>query len=140
MNTANSLGSYAPIVKANFIYKKKFDVDGKEMTVDLSVIVMEEMHASLSNLMVITPFCDLETSTKLFIQVLFGLKLLHGKGFLHNDIKPHNVMARLRADGKTDLKLIDYGLVTKYVDDKGKPLDPTTEPSRGTPNYMSLEV
>ena len=43
--------------------------------------------------------------------------MLHQNGFLHNDIKPENIIFDDKENG--DVCLIDFGLATKYMDKKG---------------------
>ncbi len=65
-------------------------------------------------------------------QMAEALKVLHGAGVLHRDLKPGNVMLR----DESSLALIDYGL-SKHVE-----LDATLTNSGeifGTPYYMSPE-
>jgi casein kinase 1 len=50
------------------------------------------------------------------------LETFHGKGYIHCDLKPDNIMI---GDFKEDLKnmnkiyLIDFGISNKYLDDEG---------------------
>ena len=44
---------------------------------------------------------------KIFLQLLDALSYLHGRGIVHNDLKPDNILVSRSAD---NLKLIDFGL------------------------------
>ena len=69
----------------------------------------------------------IKTVLTIAISLIDRLESLHDKGFLHCDLKPDNVMI---GDYKTDFNernviyLIDFGLSSTYLDDKGnhKPL------------------
>jgi serine/threonine protein kinase len=48
-------------------------------------------------------------------QVVAGLEALHGRGILHLDIKPENILYSSRGDDAV-LKITDFGM-SRYVDD-----------------------
>jgi eukaryotic-like serine/threonine-protein kinase len=45
-------------------------------------------------------------------QIGNALTVVHDKGLLHRDIKPHNIMKR---DGKTEAVLIDFGIAREFI-------------------------
>eukprot|EP00759_Apiculatamorpha_spiralis_P009764 PhF_6_TR16945/c0_g1_i2/m.25535 len=90
-------------VSAHFFFSKV--IEGKEY----AFIVMERMVCSVNELLnhLNTTNIKLPPSiVKKFVrQLLLGLKLMHDKGILHNDVKPHNML--LTADG--NIKISDFG-------------------------------
>ena len=62
----------------------------------------------------ITRYCDdqklsLDERLRLFQQVCSGVQHAHGKGVIHRDLTPNNVLVMLQ-DGKPSAKIIDFGL------------------------------
>jgi serine/threonine protein kinase len=54
-----------------------------------------------------------------------GLESFHQAGYVHRDIKPHNMIVT----NKLELKFIDFGFTTKVKDDG------TITGNKGTPGY-----
>ena len=63
-------------------------------------------------------------------QIICGLKYLHNKSIIHRDLKLGNILL----DKDLIVKLCDFGLATKVIDDERK----TT--ICGTPNYIAPEI
>ncbi len=94
---------------------------------------------------------DHEVSLKEIVDVVRqlaeALRYAHGRGILHRDIKPRNVVVH-REDGRVVAKLVDFGLA-KFVEDELSPSSVDAEKSvltltktgqlLGTPAYMSPE-
>lgn len=59
------------------------------------------------------------------------LRALHGAGFVHNDLKPNNILLGTAGSAASQVHLIDFGLATRF-DDGG------IRGERGTPNFASL--
>lgn len=82
--------------------------------------------------------------------ILKGLSCIHSKGFVHVDLKPKNILAFPRSNGKMKLKIADFGHAErcKYRNDADAHSDDEYRKSRrrssllkfkGTPRYMSPE-
>jgi len=63
-----------------------------------------------------------------------ALSAAHGKGFIHRDVKPANIMV-CRRSGVEQIKLLDFGIV-KLVSSSGHT---ELDAGLGTPQYMSPE-
>ena len=73
---------------------------------------------------------DAIDSLRIVRQGAAGLEAAHGKGIIHRDVKPQNLV--IMPDGT--VKLVDFGLATATDDDEAKTI------RIGTPHYMSPEV
>lgn len=84
---------------------------------------------------------SVEDAADIFAQIADGLEHAHSKGILHRDLKPSNVML-VKADGKTTVKIVDFGIAKFYRDNaagiEDEPLTLAGE-CMGTPLYMSPE-
>ena len=65
------------------------------------------------------------------VQILQGLRYLHSNGFLHRDLKPHNILINLEAAPPNQVVIADLGLCVKYVRD-------TPRPSKKSTNIITL--
>ena len=71
-------------------------------------------------------------------QVCAALREAHGKGLIHRDIKPHNIML-CRRGGEYDVtKLLDFGLVKDIAGRQSRDIT-QFQKMLGTPLYMSPE-
>ncbi|MDX6767795.1 MAG: serine/threonine-protein kinase [Candidatus Methylacidiphilales bacterium] len=66
---------------------------------------------------------NLADAVEMARQVLEGLSAAHGKGILHLDLKPSNLMLQRTASGKLHAKILDFGLARfqKQIDISGPP-------------------
>lgn len=72
-------------------------------------------------------------------QAALGLQYAHGKGLIHRDIKPGNLLVTTGAEGETMVKILDLGLSQLAHDQRN--LNRLTKMGMvmGTPDYMSPE-
>lgn len=79
------------------------------------------------------------TAVNYAMQILRGLKHAHDHGVVHRDLKPENLILVRGPDGKTLVKITDFG-ITKILRGSGSQDHLTTVGMiPGTPDYMSPE-
>jgi serine/threonine protein kinase len=83
------------------------------------------------------PF-EIHEGVRLGLQLLDALIYAHAKKFVHRDIKPNNVLLTTGTDGRSIVKLSDFGLARTYQASQISGLT-VTGASGGTPAYMSPE-
>lgn len=102
---------------------------------DREYIVTEALH---ENLQEFGKRVDLPSNVEIFYSLAYktmqAVQTLHSYALLHRDLKPANIM--LTTDG--EVKLIDFGLAKKFVDDSGKHIENETKKRiLGTMKYCS---
>ena len=79
------------------------------------------------------------SAVRLVISILTGLEHAHGRGVIHRDLKPDNIMIVGVENGTTEVKILDFGIAKLGDVEIGS--RPITEAGMvfGTPRYMSPE-
>lgn len=81
---------------------------------------------------------DPRVAILIFSEITRGLEYAHGKGVVHRDLKPHNIII----SKKGEVKIIDFGIAAIEDDDdsdKTRQMLTKTGSAIGTPAYMSPE-
>jgi len=78
-----------------------------------------------------------EQAAIIMSQILRALFYMHGKNIMHRDLKPENFLFVEKNEPieKSTLKIIDFGLSTKFGPDK-----PAASTKAGTPYYVAPQV
>ena len=102
-------------------------------TEDAPYLVMEYIEGpNLNAALAIRDPCLEGYCTRLVYQTAEAVASVHAAGFIHRDVCPRNL---LLANGRQDLKLIDFGLTVPATPEFMQPGNRT-----GTPNYMAPEL
>jgi serine/threonine protein kinase len=82
---------------------------------------------------------EVKLTLEILAQVAAGLTAIHEQNLVHRDIKPTNIMVRLKDDGSITAKIIDLGLA-KSLDEPGAQTAISTPGAfAGTPEFASPE-
>jgi serine/threonine protein kinase len=82
---------------------------------------------------------DVELALEITAQVAAGLAAVHEQNLVHRDIKPTNIMVRLKDEGGVTAKIIDLGLA-KALDESGSEAGISSPGAFvGTPEFASPE-
>lgn len=105
-----------------------------------NILIMEMLGPSLED---VYDLCDrkfdLKTVLLIANQTIARLKQFHNLGYIHQDIKPHNLLLGLNTRTNV-IHLIDFGLSKNYLKD-GKHIDFKIHKSLiGTARYVSLNT
>ena len=69
---------------------------------------------------------SLKTVCLIGLRLIQQLEELHQIGYVYNDLKLDNIVIGDKtssASSLTDIRLIDFGLCTRYIDDNGKHIE-----------------
>ena len=94
---------------------------------------------TLDNLIKRTSRLQVKLALEIATQVAAGLGAVHEQNLVHRDIKPTNIMVRLKEEGIVTAKIIDLGLA-KTVDESASEAGISTPGAfAGTPEFASPE-
>ena len=81
---------------------------------------------------------SVEEAVRYIVQACEALGEAHGLGIVHRDLKPANLFLANRANGKTILKVLDFG-ISKIMNPATETELTLTSRAVGSPSYMSPE-
>ena len=91
---------------------------------------LDELHEHFQNKL------SLQSVLQIGIQLVDCLQSIHSCGYVYNDLKHDNVLIgthdfkeeqNIESRNFTDLRLIDFGLTSRYLDENGEHIDPNLE-------------
>ena len=101
-------------------------------------LVMELLQGrSLGGLLAAEGSLKTERAIAITLQILEGLTVAHGRGFVHRDLKPDNIFLSAGA-GEDQIKILDFGIASMSSDGPAAKLTQTGM-VMGTPAYMAHE-
>ncbi|CAP30353.2 Protein CBG11150 [Caenorhabditis briggsae] len=112
-------------------------------TDQLNFIVMQLLGPNIGDLKKRSPVKRLSPSTvaRIIIQGIAALRDVHSLGYLHRDVKPANMCFGITQNTRHVLKLVDYGLVRRFMNPDGTRRKLRNRPGfRGTLRYVSVRV
>jgi serine/threonine protein kinase len=82
---------------------------------------------------------EVKLALEIATQVAAGLAAVHERNLVHRDIKPGNIMVRLKDDGSITAKIIDLGLAKAVTEPSFQTAISTPGGFVGTPEFASPE-
>jgi serine/threonine protein kinase len=111
-------------------------------TDDYTFLAMECLGPSISSVRKALPghVFSLSTTIRIGIEVIRGLRELHSHGYLHQDVKPSNLV--VRPSRRRPIAIIDLGLARQFIDRAtNEPFPKRHRPGfAGTTRYASLNA
>lgn len=94
---------------------------------------------SLADILAQEKTLDVDRVRNIFIQLAGALAAAHERGFIHRDIKPSNILVRTDTDNKDEIKLVDFGIAKRGIDEDEVQRLTAQGTVFGSPLYMSPE-
>jgi serine/threonine protein kinase len=94
---------------------------------------------TLENLVRRSGRLDVKLALEIATQVAAGLAAIHEQNLVHRDIKPTNIMVRLKEEGSVTAKIIDLGLAKTLVESASEAGISMSGVFAGTPEFASPE-
>src|SRR5499426_3725672 len=94
---------------------------------------------TLENLIKRSGRLDVKLALEIATQVATGLAAIHEQNLVHRDIKPTNIMVRLKEEGSITAKIIDLGLAKTLVESASEAGISMPGAFAGTPEFASPE-
>ena len=82
---------------------------------------------------------EVKLALEITMQVAAGLAAVHEQNLVHRDVKPSNIMVRLKDDGGITAKIIDLGLAKSLNEPGDQTVISTPGAFAGTPEFASPE-
>lgn len=82
---------------------------------------------------------EVKPALEIASQVAAGLEAIHEQQLIHRDIKPTNIVVRLKADGRVTAKIIDLGLAREVTETGSQSAISNLGAFAGTPAFASPE-
>ncbi len=103
-------------------------------------IVMEHLQGrDLATQLVESGALPVRDAVRYILEACDALEEAHRAGLIHRDVKPENLFIVEHSNGKTALKLLDFGVSTHFRPASGSRRMTAGGHSVGSPNYMSPE-
>jgi serine/threonine protein kinase len=94
---------------------------------------------TLENLVRRSGRLEVKLALEITSQVAAGLEAVHEQKLVHRDIKPTNIMVRLKDEGRVTAKIIDLGLAKAVSESTSESAISTPGAFAGTPAFASPE-
>jgi serine/threonine protein kinase len=95
--------------------------------------------ATLESLIQRSGRLEVKLALEIASQVAAGLEAIHEQQLIHRDIKPTNIVVRLKEDGRVTAKIIDLGLAKEVTEAGSQSAISNLGAFGGTPDFASPE-